>query len=68
VTVTNTGTAGYDVYRLSVTQGSGQLSNALAAVNAGESQQVPVYAPAGAVTLRAVSESDPTKSAAATTT
>jgi hypothetical protein len=68
VTVTNTGTVGYDVYRLSVTQGSGQLSNALVAVKAGESRQVPVYAPAGAVTLRAVSESDPTKSATATAT
>jgi M6 family metalloprotease-like protein len=67
-TLTNTGAAGYDVYRLSVTQGSGQLRNRLAAVKAGESQQVPVYAPAGAVTLKAVSESDPTKIATATAT
>jgi hypothetical protein len=66
VTITNTSTAGYDIYRLSVTQGAGRLSNALAAVKAGESQQIPVYATAGAVTLKAVSESDPTKSATAT--
>jgi hypothetical protein len=66
VTLTNTGAAGYDVYRLSVTQGSGQLVNALAAVKAGESQQIPVYAPAGAVTLKAVSESDSTKIARST--
>jgi M6 family metalloprotease-like protein len=65
-TLTNTGAAGYDIYRLSVAQGSGQLSNALAAVKAGESQQIPVYAHSGSVTLRAASESDPTNTATAT--
>ena len=65
-TLTNTGASGYDVYRLSVTHGDGHLTNALAAVKAGESERVPVYAPSGSVTLKAVSESDPAKIATAT--
>jgi M6 family metalloprotease-like protein len=63
-----------DVYRLSVSvdrpEWSAQLRNALAAVKFGESMSVPVYvtrAPRSAgsatVTLKASSESDPTKAA-----
>ena len=66
----------YDVYRLSVSvEGKGwtaQLLNGLAAVEFGESQQVTVYvsredrgARSTTVTLRATSESDPSKTAAA---
>ena len=66
-----------DVYRLSVSmEGEGwtvQLLNGLAAVEFGTSQQIEVYvsyangsAPSAEVTLRAVSESDPTKTATAT--
>ena len=66
-----------DVYRLSVSvEGEGwtaQLLNGLAAVEFGGSQGVAVYvshakgsAPTAAVTFRATSESDPTKTAAAT--
>ncbi len=65
-----------DIYRLSVSvegQGwSAQLQNALAAVKFGESQSVPVFvshavgsAASATVTLKAVSESDPTKVATA---
>jgi M6 family metalloprotease-like protein len=64
VTLTNTGDAGTDIYRLSVS-GGGFLRNALAAVRAGESQKVEVYG-AGSITLRATSESDPEKSASTT--
>jgi len=67
-----------DVYRLSVSvEGEGwtaQLLNSLAAVEFGESQPVTVYvskeegsAPSATVTLRAASESDPSKTATATT-
>jgi M6 family metalloprotease-like protein len=66
-----------DIYRLSATvEGKGwtvQLQNALAAVESGASRPVTVHVSAGegsvpsaTVTLRAVSESDPTKSATAT--
>jgi hypothetical protein len=66
-----------DVYRLSVSiEGQGwtaQLRDGLAAVKAGASQPVTVYvsheaggAKAAKVTLRATSESDPSKTAAAT--
>jgi M6 family metalloprotease-like protein len=66
-----------DVYRLSVsTEGEGwtaRLLNGLAAIEFGASQPVTVYvsradgsAPSGAVTLRAASESDPSKTATAT--
>jgi M6 family metalloprotease-like protein len=66
-----------DVYRLSVSiEGKGwtaQLQNGLAALKAGGSQPVTVYVSHGAgsaksakVTLRATSESDPSKTAAAT--
>ena len=66
-----------DIYRLSVSvEGKGwsaQLTNALAAVKIGDSETVPVHltrAPGSAasakVTLKAVSESDPTKTAKAT--
>ncbi|MBN2183504.1 MAG: hypothetical protein JW715_16460 [Sedimentisphaerales bacterium] len=68
-----------DIYRLSVSvEGrgwSGQLLNALAAVEFGESQPVSVFvnrrsggADSAIVTLKAVSESDPTKTATATFT
>ncbi len=68
-----------DVYRLSVSiDGKGwtaQLLNGLAAVKAGGSQAVTVYvsredggAKSAKVTLRAASESDPTKTATATMT
>jgi M6 family metalloprotease-like protein len=63
-----------DVYRLSVSvDGAGwsaDLQNALAALKFGDSQKVPVFvshaagsAQAATVTLKAVSESDPTKTA-----
>jgi M6 family metalloprotease-like protein len=66
-----------DIYRLSVAAtGSGwsaELPNALAAVKAGQTENVPVYvsrsgsaARSGSVTLTAVSESDPTKRVTAT--
>lgn len=66
-----------DVYRLSVSvEGKGwtaQLLNGLAAVKAGKSQPVTVYvsredrsSEAATVTLRATSESDPSKTATAT--
>ena len=66
-----------DIYRLSVSvEGAGwtaQLRNALAAVAFGKSAAIPVYvtrapgaAPSAAVTLTARSESDPSKTAAAT--
>ncbi|MFA9454956.1 MAG: peptidase M6, partial [Candidatus Aminicenantaceae bacterium] len=66
-----------DVYRLSVSvEGEGwtaQLLNGLAAVESGESQAIKVYvsqtdgsAPSANVILRATSESDPSKTAAAT--
>ncbi len=79
-TLTNTGTAtapaahqGYDIYRLSTsvdgTGWSAQLQNALAAVQFGASQTIPVYLTRGSgrvtVKLTAISESDPTKSATA---
>jgi len=66
---------GYDVYRLSVSvEGAGwtaRLPNTLAAVKAGDSRAVTVVvtrvgaktAKAATITLRATSESDPTKSA-----
>ena len=68
-----------DIYRLSATvDGAGwsaQLGNALAAVKAGESQEVPVYvtraagsAASATVTLKAASESDPAKIATAACT
>jgi M6 family metalloprotease-like protein len=61
--------AGSDVYRLSATGSSGvqvHLANALAAIKAGASASVPVYFQGtGSVTLRATSESDPSKSAVA---
>ena len=68
----------YDIYRLSVTAtGTGwtpHLQNALVAVKFGESLDVPVLfsmagnaASTARVTLTAVSESDPTKKATATT-
>ena len=67
----------HDVYRLSVTvEGRGWsagLQNALAAVKAGGARAIPVFlsraagaAAAAKVTLRAVSESDPTKTATVT--
>jgi hypothetical protein len=67
----------WDVYRLSVTvegrDWTAQLDNALAAVKFGESRPIPVYvsrgprsAAAATVTLRAVSEGDPAKTATAT--
>jgi hypothetical protein len=66
-----------DVYRLSVTvEGKGwtaRLLNALAAVESGGSRTAKVFvsheaasSPSAKVTLRAVSESDPTKAATAT--
>jgi hypothetical protein len=66
-----------DVYRLSVSvEGKGwkaRLLNGLAAVEFGRSRQVAVYvspeagsSPSAKVTLRAASESDPSKVAAAT--
>jgi M6 family metalloprotease-like protein len=57
-----------DIYRLSVTAegGAAQLTNALVAAPFGGSAIVPVYATAGKVTLKAVSESDPSKTATAT--
>lgn len=66
-----------DVYRLSVSiEGEGwsaQLLNALAAVESGKSQQITVYvspsdesAPSASLTLRAISESDPSITATAT--
>jgi M6 family metalloprotease-like protein len=66
-----------DIYRLSVTvEGQGwtaQLDNALAAVKFGESRSIPVYVSRGprsaataTLTLKAVSESDPSKTASAT--
>jgi len=66
-----------DVYRLSVSVAAkgwtAQLLNGLAAVEAGGSRTVPVYvsresgaSPTAEVTLRAVSESDPSKVAEAT--
>ncbi len=68
-----------DVYRLSASvEGKGwavQLLNGFAAVEIGASRQVAVYvsqqagsSPSAKVTLKAVSESDPTKSATATAT
>jgi hypothetical protein len=68
-----------DVYRLSASvEGKGwtvQLLNALAAVESGASRQVTIYvsnqagsAASAKVTLKAVSESDPTKSATAIAT
>jgi hypothetical protein len=62
--------SGSDVYRLSATGSNGvqvHLANALAAIKAGQSAQVPVYFQGGngSVTLRATSESDPSKSAVA---
>jgi hypothetical protein len=68
-----------DLFRLSVSvEGAGwtaQLQNALVAAKFGESRTVPVYvtrAPGSAasarVTLKAISESDPAKSATATLT
>jgi M6 family metalloprotease-like protein len=63
ITLTNTGESGADIYRLAAT--GGELRNALAAVKAGESQTIPVSG-SGTITVRATSESDPTKSAAAT--
>jgi M6 family metalloprotease-like protein len=56
-----------DIYRLSVTAegDAAQLRNALAAVPFGGSVVVPVYATGGKVTLKAVSESDPSKTATA---
>jgi hypothetical protein len=65
-TLTNTGTPAADVYRLSVT--NGRLTNALAALRAGESQTVPVFATGGTATLKATSESDPAATATATCT
>jgi M6 family metalloprotease-like protein len=67
---------GSDIYRLSVSVDrpgwSARLQNALAAVKAGESTAVPVYVtrpPGGGapatITLKATSESDPTKTATA---
>jgi M6 family metalloprotease-like protein len=67
-----------DVYRLSVSlEGEGwtaRLRNALAAVEVGEERPIEVYlsdspgaAASAAVTLRATSESDPSKTATATT-
>jgi hypothetical protein len=66
----------HDIYRLEVTaEGEGwgaRLRNGLAAVEAGAAQPVTVYvtppagrAPAGTITLRATSESDPTVTATA---
>ena len=63
ITLTNTGEGGADIYRLAAT--GGELRNALAAVKAGESQTIPVSG-SGTITVRATSESDPAKSAAAT--
>jgi hypothetical protein len=63
ITLTNTGESGADIYRLSAT--GGELRNALAAVKAGESQTISVSG-SGTITVRATSESDPAKSAAAT--
>jgi hypothetical protein len=68
-----------DLFRLSVSvEGAGwtaQLQNALAAAKFGESKTVPVHvtrapgsAPSARVTLKAVSESDPAKTATATLT
>jgi M6 family metalloprotease-like protein len=59
-----------DVYRLSATASGGvqvHLTNAIAAIKAGQSAQIPVYfqGSGGSVTLRATSESDPSKSAVA---
>jgi hypothetical protein len=71
-----TPSVGYDIYRLShIVNGRGwtvHLPNALAAIPFGRSQQVPVHVTGGSggaaaalVTLRAVSESDPTRTAQA---
>lgn len=57
-TLTNTGAA-TDIFRLSAA-GSGQIPNALAALKPGASQTV-----SGSTSLRALSESDPTKFASA---
>jgi len=68
-----------DIYRLSVVvEGRGwsaKMLNALAAVKFGDSQSVPVFvsresgsAASATVTLKAISESDPTKTATATFT
>jgi len=60
-----TAAQGYDIYRLTAT--GGRIVNALAAVPFGESRNVAVYAAGGATaTLKAQSESDPTKTATAT--
>src|SRR4051794_21546942 len=67
---------GSDVYRLSAsasgTGWSAYLKNALATAKFGESTSVPVYVEkgsgAGTITLKAVSESDPTKTASAVCT
>jgi len=69
-------TLGHDLYRLSAkVEGKGwsvQVLNALAAVEAGKSKPITVYvshapesAPSAKLTLRAVSESDPSKAATA---
>ncbi|MFC2167220.1 peptidase M6, partial [Acidobacteriota bacterium] len=66
-----------DVYRLTVSVGgegwTAKMLNGLAALKFGESQKVEVYvsqedggAPNATVTLQAISESDPSKSATAT--
>jgi len=68
-----------DIYRVSVTvEGTGwlaDLQSAVVAVKAGESVEVPVFvrhargaAASATVTIKAVSESDPTKTSSATTT
>ncbi|WP_157592119.1 peptidase M6 [Solirubrobacter soli] len=59
---------GSDVYRLEATGSNGvqvHLTNALAAIKAGQSARIPVYFQGanGSVSLRATSESDPSKSA-----
>jgi len=61
----NSGAAeSWDIYRLTAT--GGQIVNALAAVPSGASQTVTVYPAAGrTATLKAQSESDPTKTATA---
>ena len=68
-----------DIYRLSVSiNGQGwsvQLQNELAAVKFGDAKTIPVYvsrkpgsAPSATVTLKAASQSDPTKTTTATFT
>jgi hypothetical protein len=75
-TLKNTGSVNYDIYRLSVSaagQGwTAELPNSLAAVKFGDSQEITVpFVRAGrgaataSATLKAVSESDPAKSATA---